>query len=80
MGICGQVCVAIGQEKGRGKLLQLAKERNVRGVAKLFGHRDLETTADMRDGLQFGRPKIFAKMLIRDEVENGGWLRSVAPV
>lgn len=37
----------------------LAKERNVWGVAKLFGHCDLEAIANLPGGLQFGRPKVF---------------------
>jgi hypothetical protein len=42
-----------------GRLLKLAKEKKVWGVAELFGHQDLETIHDLRQGLQFGKPKTF---------------------
>jgi serine/threonine protein kinase len=38
-----------------GALLKRAKEKNVWGVAKLFGHQDLDTIADIRQGLRFGK-------------------------
>lgn len=41
------------------ELLQLAKERQVWGVAELFGHRDLSSVADLRQGLKFGKPRSF---------------------
>ena len=47
------------KRRAEGELLKLAKERNVWGVAKLFGHQDLGTIADLREGLQFGEPMTF---------------------
>ena len=40
-----------------GSLLKLAKDRNVWGVARLFGHEDLEEINDLRDGMTFGKPQ-----------------------
>ncbi|KAI9780023.1 MAG: hypothetical protein M1816_003194 [Peltula sp. TS41687] len=42
-----------------GDLLRLAKERNVWGVAQPLGHQDLESIADLRQGLGFGEPRSF---------------------
>lgn len=39
--------------------MQLAKERQVWGVAELFGHRDLSSVADLRQGLKFGKLRSF---------------------
>ncbi|KAI9775541.1 MAG: hypothetical protein M1816_005896 [Peltula sp. TS41687] len=47
------------KRRAEGDLLRLAKERNVWGVARLFGHQDLETIADLRQGLGFGEPRSF---------------------
>jgi hypothetical protein len=47
------------KRQSEGQLLRLAKERNVWGVAELFGHHDLQTIHDLRRGLQFGNPKAF---------------------
>ncbi|KAF2453067.1 hypothetical protein BDY21DRAFT_388293 [Lineolata rhizophorae] len=47
------------KRQAEGELLRLAKERNVWGVAKLINHRDLDAIADLRSGLQFGKPQIF---------------------
>ena len=47
------------KRRAEGELLKLAKERKVWGVAQLFGHRDLESIADLRRGLQFGKPQTF---------------------
>ena len=47
------------RRRAEGELLKLAKERNVWGVAKLFGHQDLDTIADIRQGLRFGKPQTF---------------------
>ena len=40
-------------------LLRLARERGVKGVAKLFGHHRITSIADMREGLTFGKPYPF---------------------
>ncbi|KAL9098173.1 MAG: hypothetical protein Q9163_006116 [Psora crenata] len=40
-------------------LLRLARERGVKGVAKLFGHYRITSIADMREGLKFGKPYAF---------------------
>ena len=40
-------------------LLRLARERGVKGVAKLFGHRQITNIANMREGLKFGKPYAF---------------------
>ena len=40
-------------------LLRLARERGVKGVAKLFGHYRITSIADMREGLTFGKPYAF---------------------
>lgn len=40
-------------------LLRLARERGVKGVAKLFGHRHITSIADMRKGLKFSKPYTF---------------------
>ena len=42
-----------------GNLLKLAKQRNVWGVARLFGHQDLESVADLRQGMEFASPRTF---------------------
>jgi hypothetical protein len=47
------------KRQSEGQLLKLAKERKVWGVAELFGHQDLKTIDDLRQGLQFGKPKSF---------------------
>lgn len=47
------------KRSAEGTLLKLAKERNVWGVAQLFGHQDLESIAGLREGLQFGNPQTF---------------------
>ncbi|KUI68648.1 hypothetical protein VM1G_03803 [Cytospora mali] len=47
------------KRRAEGELLKLAKERNVWGVAKLFSHQDLDSVADIRQGLQFGKPQAF---------------------
>ncbi|KAL8847182.1 MAG: hypothetical protein Q9221_007767 [Calogaya cf. arnoldii] len=40
-------------------LLRLARERGVKGVAKLFGHHRITSIADMREGLTFRKPYAF---------------------
>jgi len=40
-------------------LLRLARERGVKGVAKLFGHHHITSIANMREGLTFGKPYAF---------------------
>ena len=48
------------KRRAEGDLLRLAKERNVWGVAQLFGHQDLESIADdLRQGMEFGESRIF---------------------
>lgn len=47
------------KRRAEGDLLRLAKERNVWGVAQLFGHRDLESIADLRQGMEFGESRTF---------------------
>jgi hypothetical protein len=47
------------KRRAEGELLQLAKERGVRGVARLFGYQDLDSIANLRQGLQFGKPRWF---------------------
>ena len=42
-----------------GVLLKLAKERNVWGVARVFGHHDLESIAYLRRGMEFTSPRTF---------------------
>ena len=42
-----------------GELLKLAKEKQVWGVAHLFGHQDLTSVKRLRQGLQFGKPRSF---------------------
>lgn len=39
--------------------MQLAKKMQVWGVAELFGHQDLGSVAQLRNGLQFGKPRSF---------------------
>jgi len=38
---------------------RLARERGVKGVAKLFGHHHITSIANMREGLTFGKPYAF---------------------
>ena len=40
-------------------LLRLARERGVEGVARLFGHHCITSIADIREGLEFGKPYAF---------------------
>ena len=40
-------------------LLRLAREREVKGVAELFGHHHITSIANMREGLTFGKPYAF---------------------
>ncbi|KAL2042020.1 hypothetical protein N7G274_005208 [Stereocaulon virgatum] len=40
-------------------LLRLARERGVEGVARLFGHHQITSIADMREGLTFGKAYAF---------------------
>ncbi|KAL8897148.1 MAG: hypothetical protein Q9207_007359 [Kuettlingeria erythrocarpa] len=40
-------------------LLRLAHKRGVEGVARLFGHHQITSIADMREGLTFGKPYAF---------------------
>jgi hypothetical protein len=47
------------KRRAEGDLLRLAKERNVWGVAHLFSHQDLEIIADLRQKMEFGRPRTF---------------------
>jgi hypothetical protein len=47
------------KRRAEGELLQLAKERGVWGVARLFGYQDLDSIANLRKGLQFGKPQTF---------------------
>ncbi|KAH0562856.1 hypothetical protein GP486_002529 [Trichoglossum hirsutum] len=45
------------KRRAEGELLRLAKEREVWGVARLFGYQDLDSIANLRQGLQFGEPR-----------------------
>jgi hypothetical protein len=47
------------KRRAEGELLQLTKERGVWGVARLFGYQDLTSIAELRQGLQFGKPRTF---------------------
>lgn len=47
------------KRRAEGELLQLAKKRHIWGVAELFGHQDLSSVADLREGLKFGEPRSF---------------------
>ncbi|KAI9770965.1 MAG: hypothetical protein M1840_002669 [Geoglossum simile] len=47
------------KRQAEGELLRLAKERGVWGVAQLFGYQDLDNIANLRQGLQFGKPRWF---------------------
>ena len=47
------------KRRAEGDLLRLAKQRNVWGVARLFGHQDLESITDLRQGMEFGSPRTF---------------------
>ncbi|KAI9776690.1 MAG: hypothetical protein M1839_009417 [Geoglossum umbratile] len=47
------------KRQAEGELLRLAKERGVWGVAQLFGYQDLDSIANLRQGLQFGKPRWF---------------------
>lgn len=40
-----------------GELLRIAKEKQVWGVAQLFGHQDLTSVKHLRQGLEFGKPR-----------------------
>ncbi|GAW26698.1 putative 1 protein kinase [Rosellinia necatrix] len=57
------------KRRAEGELLKLTGERNVWGVVKLFGHQDLDTIADIRQGLQFGKPQTF-RSAKRDLINN----------
>ncbi|KAI9765252.1 MAG: hypothetical protein M1839_005599 [Geoglossum umbratile] len=48
------------KRRAEGELLRLAKERGVRGVARLFGYQDLDSITNLRQGLQFGKPRWFS--------------------
>ena len=41
------------------ELLRLARERGVEGVARLFGHHQITSIAEMREGLTFGKAYAF---------------------
>ncbi|KAI9797634.1 MAG: hypothetical protein M1825_005732 [Sarcosagium campestre] len=45
-------------------LLRLARERGVKGVAKLFGYHHITSIADMRKGLTFGKPYAFRNIAL----------------
>ena len=47
------------KRQAEGELLQLAKKREVWGVARLFGYQDLTSITNLRQGLQFGKPRCF---------------------
>ena len=47
------------KRRAEGDLLRLAKQRNVWGVARLFGHQDLESITDLRQGMEFESPRTF---------------------
>ena len=47
------------KRRAEGELLRLAKERGVWGVARLFGYQDLDSIANLRQGLQFEKPRWF---------------------
>ncbi|KAI9764729.1 MAG: hypothetical protein M1840_008121 [Geoglossum simile] len=49
------------KRRAEGELLKLARERGVWGVARLFGYQDLDSIANLRQGLQFGKPRWFSK-------------------
>ena len=40
-------------------LLRLARQRGVSGVAELFGHRQIASIKEMREGLTFAKPYVF---------------------
>ena len=42
------------KRKPEGRLLELAQERHVQGVAELIAHHDIVIIANMRSGLRFG--------------------------
>ena len=41
------------------ELLRLARQRGVSGVAELFGHRQIASIKEMREGLTFAKPHVF---------------------
>jgi len=45
-------------------LLRLARERGVRGVAKLFGHHRITSIAEMREGSTFMKPHTFRSVTL----------------
>lgn len=47
-----------------GELLKLAKEKQVWGIAQIFGHQDLTSVERLRQGLQFGKPRSFQSVSI----------------
>ncbi|KAI9765989.1 MAG: hypothetical protein M1840_006996 [Geoglossum simile] len=47
------------KRRAEGELLQLAKDKGVWGIAQLFGYQDLNSVANLRRGLQFGKPRTF---------------------
>ncbi|KAH0537305.1 hypothetical protein FGG08_005895 [Glutinoglossum americanum] len=47
------------KRRAEGELLRLAKERGVWDVARLFGYQDLDSIANLRQGLQFRKPRWF---------------------
>ena len=46
----------LDKRKPEGRLLELAQERHVQGVAELIAHHDIVSIANMRSGLRFGPP------------------------
>ena len=61
---------------GHGRLeedmLRLIKERKVWGVVQLFGHRDLDSIDNLREGLDFGSPRMFPSKVskLSDEIQS----------
>ncbi|KAI9783266.1 MAG: hypothetical protein M1839_004106 [Geoglossum umbratile] len=47
------------KRRAEGELLRLTKGRGVWGVARLFGYQDLDSIANLRQRLQFGKPRWF---------------------
>jgi hypothetical protein len=58
------------ERTAEGTLLKLAKDRNVWGVARLFGHKDLRKTNDLRDGMTFGKPQKFRSAVVRSKTDD----------
>ncbi|KAH0548029.1 hypothetical protein GP486_008229 [Trichoglossum hirsutum] len=59
------------ERPAEGQFLKLAAKRGVWGVPRLFSHQDLHSIADLRRGLQFGKPRTFIDSAEnKDEAKN----------